>query len=93
MPIVSSHLEGFYSVAIACRCLPFWHEIGNFLHSTGHLLQCYNQTRFSSSLSQISEIVPPASVSGADAKIPQKNRQMSNVWMFFATAQGMMKMT
>ena len=44
-----------------------------------------------SSLSHTSEIVPPASVSGADAKMPQKKRQMRSVWMFLARAQGMMK--
>ena len=44
-----------------------------------------------SSLSQTSEIVPPASVRGADAKMPQKNRHIRSVWMFLATAQGIMK--
>ena len=41
-----------------------------------------------SSLSQISEMVPPASVSGADAKKPARKRQIRRVWIFFATAQG-----
>ena len=44
-------------------------------------------------LSQTSDIVPPASVRGAEAKIPQKKRQMRSVWIFLATAQGMLKMT
>ena len=44
-------------------------------------------------LSHTSEIVPPASVRGADAKIPQKKRHMRSVSMFLATAQGIMKMT
>lgn len=42
-------------------------------------------------LSQISEMVPPASVKGAEANRPQKKRQIKSVWMFFATAHGMLK--
>ena len=44
-------------------------------------------------LSHTSEMVPPARVRGAEAKKPQKKRQMRSVSMFCATAQGMLKIT
>ena len=44
-----------------------------------------------SSLFQTSEMVPPASVNGADAKKPHRKRQINSVWIFLATAHGMMK--
>lgn len=46
-----------------------------------------------SSVLQRSASVPPTRVIGAEKNIPSMARQMRRVWMFGATAQGMMNMT
>lgn len=44
-------------------------------------------------LSNMSPIVPPATLRKADPATPSRNRAISMVWIFCATAQGISQMT